>query len=40
LDFLRNFLFIFVTEEEFEALDERLTKTVPTLSPNGTVFWS
>jgi len=28
------------TKEEYEALDERLTKTVPTLGPNGTGFFS
>ena len=29
-----------LTKEEYEALDERLTKTVPTLGPNGTGFFS
>ena len=28
------------TKEEYEALDERLTNTVPTLGPNGTGFFS
>jgi len=29
-----------MTKEEYEALDERLTKTIPTLGPNGTGFFS
>ena len=29
-----------MTKEEYEALDERLTNTVPTLGPNGTGFFS
>ena len=29
-----------MTEEEYDALDERLTKTVPTLGPNGVGFFS
>ncbi|MDR0322133.1 MAG: hypothetical protein LBI28_11565 [Treponema sp.] len=29
-----------MTDEEYAALDERLTKTVPTLGPNGTGFFS
>ena len=29
-----------LTKEEYEALDERLTKTVPMLGPNGTGFFS
>ena len=29
-----------MTKEEYEALDERLTKSVPTLGPNGTGFFS
>jgi hypothetical protein len=29
-----------MTKEEYETLDERLTKTVPTLGPNGTGFFS
>ncbi|MCL2068245.1 MAG: hypothetical protein FWG99_12380 [Treponema sp.] len=28
------------TKEEYEALDERLTSTVPTLGPNGTGFFA
>ena len=29
-----------MTDEEYEALDDRLTNTVPTLGPNGTGFFS
>ena len=29
-----------MTDEEYDALDERLTSTVPTLGPNGTGFFS
>jgi hypothetical protein len=29
-----------MTEEEYAALDKRLTDTVPTLGPNGTGFFS
>jgi predicted Fe-Mo cluster-binding NifX family protein len=29
-----------MTDEEYDALDERLTKTVPTLGPNGEGFFS
>ncbi len=29
-----------MTDEEYEALDKRLTDTVPTLGPNGTGFFS
>ena len=29
-----------MTEEEYDALDERLTKTVPTLGHTGTGFFS
>ena len=29
-----------MTDEEYDALDERLTNTVPTLGPNGTGFFS
>jgi hypothetical protein len=29
-----------MTEEEYDALDERLTNTVPTLGNNGTGFFS
>ena len=29
-----------MTKEEYEALEERLTNTVPTLGPNGTGFFS
>jgi len=29
-----------MTDEEYEALDDRLTETVPTLGPNGTGFFS
>ena len=29
-----------MTDEEYDALDERLTKTIPTLGPNGTGFFS
>ena len=29
-----------MTDEEYKALDERLTNTVPTLGPNGTGFFS
>ena len=29
-----------MTEEEYDALDERLTKNVPTLGPNGVGFFS
>ena len=29
-----------MTDEEYKALDERLTKTVPTLGPNGMGFFS
>jgi hypothetical protein len=29
-----------MTEEEYAALDNRLTDTVPTLGPNGTGFFS
>ncbi|MCL2008564.1 MAG: ribbon-helix-helix domain-containing protein [Treponema sp.] len=29
-----------MTDEEYDALDERLTRTVPTLGPNGTGFFS
>ena len=29
-----------MTDEEYDALDERLTKTVPILGPNGTGFFS
>ena len=29
-----------MTDEEYDALDERLTKTVPTLGPNGSGFFS
>ena len=29
-----------MTDEEYDALDERLTKTVPTLGPNGAGFFS
>ena len=29
-----------MTKEEYEALDERLTTTVPILGPNGTGFFS
>jgi len=29
-----------MTKEEYEALDERLTNTVPTLGSNGTGFFS
>ncbi|MDR1467715.1 MAG: hypothetical protein LBT00_00330 [Spirochaetaceae bacterium] len=29
-----------MTDEEYDALDERLTKTVPTLGPNGIGFFS
>ncbi|MDR1129046.1 MAG: hypothetical protein LBL20_07020 [Treponema sp.] len=29
-----------MTDEEYDALDERLTKTVPTLGPNGEGFLS
>jgi len=29
-----------MTDEEYDALDERLTRTVPKLGPNGTGFFS
>jgi len=29
-----------MTDKEYEALDDRLTRTVPTLGPNGTGFFS
>ncbi len=29
-----------MTDEEYDALDERLTNTVPKLGPNGTGFFS
>jgi hypothetical protein len=29
-----------MTDEEYAALDKRLTDTVPTLGPNGTGFFS
>jgi len=29
-----------MTDEEYDALDEHLTKTVPKLGPNGTGFFS
>jgi hypothetical protein len=29
-----------MTDEEYDALDERLTNTIPTLGPNGTGFFS
>jgi hypothetical protein len=29
-----------MTDEEYDALDERLTRTVPTLGPNGEGFFS
>ena len=29
-----------MTDEEYNALDERLTNTIPTLGPNGTGFFS
>jgi len=29
-----------MTDKEYEALDDRLTSTVPTLGPNGTGFFS
>jgi hypothetical protein len=29
-----------MTDEEYDALDERLTSAVPTLGPNGTGFFS
>ena len=29
-----------MTDEEYMALDDRLTKTVPILGPNGTGFFS
>jgi hypothetical protein len=29
-----------MTEEEYDALDEELTRTIPTLGPNGTGFLS
>jgi len=29
-----------MTDEEYEALDDRLTNTVPTLGSNGTGFFS
>jgi len=29
-----------MTDEEYEALDDRLTSTVPTLGPNGVGFFS
>jgi len=29
-----------MTDEEYDALDERLTDTIPTLGPNGTGFFS
>ncbi len=29
-----------MTDNEYDALDERLTNTVPTLGPNGTGFFS
>ena len=29
-----------MTDEEYEALDNRLTSTVPELGPNGTGFFS
>jgi hypothetical protein len=29
-----------MTDEEYDALDERLTRTVPTLGPNGVGFFS
>ena len=29
-----------MTDEEYEALDDRLTNTVPTLGTNGTGFFS
>jgi len=29
-----------MTDEEYEALDDRLTSTIPALGPNGTGFFS
>jgi len=29
-----------MTDEEYEALDDRLTSSIPTLGPNGTGFFS
>jgi hypothetical protein len=29
-----------MTDAEYDALDERLTNTIPTLGPNGTGFFS
>ena len=29
-----------MTDEEYDALDDRLTEMVPTLGPNGTGFFS
>ena len=29
-----------MTDKEYEALDDRLTKTIPTLGPNRTGFFS